>query len=175
MNEITDVSWDASSLTVLIDHLLQKHHAYTKAALEELQPLLDKVVRVHGASHPELGELQSLYATLRDDMGMHLMKEENILFPYMRSLDGEGRISAPHFGTVANPVRMMMREHEADDAILRRMLEVTNGFSLPADACASFTALYRGLHELVNDLFQHMHLENDILFPRAIEAEKGRF
>lgn len=177
MSEITanqpDSNWDKSSLNALIDHLLQKHHAYTKASLEELHPLLEKVVRVHGASHPELAELHVLYARLRNDMQMHLMKEENILFPYMRALEEDDQVPVPHFGTVANPIRMMTGEHETDEAILRRMLEITNDFSLPRGACASYTALYKGLHELVNDLFQHMHLENDILFPRAIETERS--
>ncbi len=178
MSEIADsqppeTNWDESSLNALIDHLLQKHHAYTKTTLEELQPLLEKVVRVHGESHPELIELHVLYARLRNDMNMHLMKEENILFPYMRALEDEDDVPMPHFGTVANPIRMMTREHEIDDEILRRMLEITSDFSLPPGACASYTALYKGLHELVNDLFQHMHLENDILFPKAIETEKS--
>lgn len=177
MSEITanqpDSYWGESSLNALIDHLLQKHHAYTKTALEDLQPLLEKVVRVHGASHPELIELHVLYARLRDDMHLHLMKEENILFPYMRALEEDDSVPAPHFGTVANPIRMMTREHETDDAILRRMLEITDGFSLPPGACSSYTTLYAGLHELVNDLFQHMHLENDILFPKAIETESS--
>jgi regulator of cell morphogenesis and NO signaling len=177
MSKITaeqpDSYWNESSLADLIEYILEKHHAYTKTALEELQPLLDKVVKVHGAGHPELGELHVLYCRLRDDMDMHLMKEERILFPYMCALDGEEPVSAPHFGTVANPVRMMMSEHEADDAILRRMLEITGDFSLPPGACASYTTLYKGLHELVNDLFRHMHLENDILFPRAIETERN--
>lgn len=178
MSKITadqpDSYWNESSLADLIEHILEKHHAYTKTALEELQPLLDKVVKVHGAGHPELGELHVLYCRLRDDMDRHLMKEERILFPYMCALDGEEPVSAPHFGTVANPVRMMMSEHEADDAILRRMLEITGDFGLPPGACASYTALYKGLNELVNDLFRHMHLENDILFPRAIETERGQ-
>lgn len=182
MSEMTasqsENTWNDSSLTALVEHLLQKHHAYTKNALEQLQPLIDKVVRVHGAGHPELGELHVLFARLRDDMDMHLMKEERILFPYMLALEEEELVSAPHFGTVANPIRMMMMEHEADDAILRQMLKVTNGFSLPDGACASYTTLYRGLNELVNDLFLHMHLENNILFPKAIETERevqGRF
>ncbi|HXU94483.1 MAG TPA: hemerythrin domain-containing protein [Gallionella sp.] len=179
MTEITDekisgqlaTPRDESSLTSLIDHLLQKHHAYTKTALEELHPLLEKVVRVHGGSHPELTELRDLYVRLRDDMHLHLMKEENILFPYIRALDAEGPVPAPHFGTVANPIRMMIREHETDDAILRRMMEVTNEFSLPPGACASYTSLYAGLRELVDDLVQHMYLENQFLFPKAIAKE----
>lgn len=176
MSEMTaspDSAWNDSSLTALIDHLLEKHHAYTKKALEELQPLIDKVVRVHGAGHPELGELHVLFARLRDDMDMHLMKEERILFPYMAALEDDEPGSPPHFGTVANPIRMMMMEHEADDAILRQMLKVTNGFSLPDGACSSYAALYQGLNALVNDLFRHMHLENDILFPKAIETERN--
>lgn len=168
-----DSYWNESSLTALIDHLLQKHHAYTKSALEELQPLLDKVVQVHGGDHPELRELRELYARLRDDMRMHLMKEENILFPYIRALDDDEDVPAPHFGTVANPIRMMTGEHEMDSVILHRMLEITKDFSLPPGACASYTALYAGLHELVNDLFRHMHLENTILFPKAIETERS--
>lgn len=177
MSEMTasqsDSAWNDSNLTALIDHVLQKHHAYTKNALEELKPLIEKVVRVHGADHPELGELRVLFERLRDDMDMHLMKEERILFPYMLALEEDEPVSAPHFGTVANPIRMMMMEHEADDAILRQMVKITDGFSLPAGACASYTALYQGLNELVNDLFQHMHLENNILFPRAIETERS--
>ncbi|BBI99853.1 hypothetical protein FGKAn22_15460 [Ferrigenium kumadai] len=169
----SDSNWNESSLNALIDHLLQKHHAYTKTALEELYPLLEKVVRVHGGSHPELAELRDLYVRLRDDMHMHLMKEENILFPYIRTLEAEGNVPVPPFGTVANPIRMMMSEHETDDLILCRMLKITNEFSLPPGACTSYTALYAGLRELVSDLFQHMHLENTILFPKAIKTEKS--
>jgi len=163
--------WDASNLTELIAHLLRHHHPYTKSALEELAPLLDKVVRVHGDQHPELHELYKLFAELRDDMGMHLMKEENILFPYMLALETEAP-QAAHFGTIANPIRMMMMEHEHDSLILHRMLEVTDRFTLPAGACGSYTALYAGLQALVDDLFQHIRLENDIVFPKAIATEK---
>lgn len=169
----SDSQWEESSLTALVDHLLQEHHPYTRDKLKELQPLLDKVVNVHGASHPELSELRVLYDRLRNDMDMHLMKEEHILFPYICALEDEEEVSVPHFGTVANPIRMMMSEHEADDVILRRMLEITCDFSPPPGACASYMALYLGLHELVSDLFRHMHLENDILFPKAIETEKN--
>lgn len=164
--------WETSSLTELVEHLLRHHHPYTKAALEELAPLIDKVVRVHSDTHPELHELHKLFAELRDDMGMHLMKEENILFPYMLALESTTPPAA-HFGSVANPIRMMSMEHEHDSQILNKMLEVTNHFTLPPAACASYTALYSGLHELVNDLFQHIRLENDIVFPKAIETEKS--
>lgn len=160
-----------ATLTQLVGHLLEHHHPYTKAALEELAPLLDKVLRVHGEQHPELRELHELFTELRDDMGMHLMKEENILFPYMLALESDSPPAA-HFGTVANPIRMMMMEHEHDSLILNKMKGVTDNFTLPAGACNSFTLLYKGLDALVNDLFQHIHLENDIVFPKAIATEK---
>lgn len=165
---------DASTLTELIEHLLRHHHLYTKTALEELAPLLDKVVRVHSDHHPELHELNKLFAELRDDLGMHLMKEENILFPYMLALEAEFPAPAAHFGTVANPIRMMTMEHEHDSLILHKMLEVTDRFTLPQGTCTSYKALYVGLSDLVNDLFLHIHLENDILFPKAIATEKNR-
>ncbi|MDZ4201185.1 MAG: hemerythrin domain-containing protein [Gallionella sp.] len=164
--------WNTIGLNAFVDHLLRTHHPYTKTALEALQPLLGKVVRVHGDTHPELNELQQLYATLRSDLLLHLMKEENVLFPYLRTLDSDRAVPAPHFGSVANPIRMMTMEHETDSAILQRMLEITGNFTLPPGACASYTALYAGLHELVNDLLRHIHLENNFLFPRAIAEEQ---
>lgn len=160
------------TLNELITHLLHHHHPYTKATLEELAPLLDKVVRVHGNEHAELHELHKLFTELRDDLEQHLMKEENILFPYMLSLESDTPAAA-HFGTVANPIRMMTMEHEHDNSLLKRMLDITGNFALPAGACASYTALYTGLHELVDDLFRHMELENNIVFPKAIETEKN--
>lgn len=165
------INWESSTLTELVAHLLRHHHPYTKTALEELAPLLDKVLHVHGEQHPELRELHKQFAELRDDMGMHLMKEENILFPYMLALESDAPPAA-HFGTVAHPIRMMMMEHEHDSVILNKMLEITGHFTLPPGACASFTALYTVLHDLVNDLFQHIRLENDIVFPKAIATEK---
>ncbi len=163
------------SLTELVTHLLQHHHPYTKNALNDLSPLLDKVVQVHGDNHPELGELAVLFKQLRDDMDTHLMKEEHILFPYMLALESDTAPARPPFGTVANPIRMMMSEHHADDLILQKMLRVTDDFTLPPNACGSYTTLYLGLHELVKDLFQHMRLENDILFVKAVAIEKIKF
>lgn len=161
-----------STLTELIADLLHHHHPYTKTALEELAPLLAKVLRVHGNEHAELHELQKLFTELRDDLGLHLMKEENILFPYMLALESDTPPAA-HFGTVANPIRMMTMEHDHDSSILNRMREITGNFELPAGACASYTALYAGLHELVDDLFRHIELENKIVFPKAIATEKN--
>lgn len=170
----TDHSRQASSVNELLDRLLQHHHPYTKAALIKLSPLTEQVMRMHGARHPELAQLASLFRRLHDDMDMHLMKEENILFPYITKLNGSTTPAPPPFGTIANPIRVMMAEHDTDRAILDKMLEITHDFTLPAYACASFTALYQGLHALVKDLLQHMDLENNRLFPLAIEMEKDK-
>lgn len=168
----TEKQWNEKSLQEMVDHLLSTHHAYTKIALESLWPLMDKVERVHGATHPELSELKRLYARLRDDLQLHLMKEEQILFPYIGKLDACEQLAKPHFGTIANPVRMMTAEHDEDGKILDRMQAITNSFAIPPDACASFNALYAGMRQLTEDLRHHIHFENTILFPKAIEREQ---
>ncbi len=116
-------------------------------------------------------------ARLAADLAPHMMKEEQILFPYIVALEeaalGGGRRPASCFGSARNPIRMMMAEHEAAGEILRRLRAETAGYALPADACASFQALYGGLQKLESDLHRHIHLENNVLFPRAIRLEEG--
>ncbi|MFA6014934.1 MAG: hemerythrin domain-containing protein [Gallionellaceae bacterium] len=167
----TDATWSTRSLTDLIGFLLSHHHPYTKIALAELTPLLNKVVGVHGSQHPELLELEKLFIELREDMGAHLMKEENILFPYMLALESDVPPTSP-FGSVAMPIRMMTMEHEHDSLILHKMRELSHHFKLPDEACTSHTTLYNGLSELVDDLLKHIYLENTIVFPKAIEIER---
>lgn len=164
--------WDGKSLQEMVDHLLSTHHTYTKIALESLWPLMDKVECMHGATHPELSELKRLYARLRDDLELHLMKEEKMLFPYVCKLDACERIAKPHFGMITNPVRMMTMEHDDDGKILDRMQAITNSFAIPPDACVSYHTLYAGLRELVEDIRRHIHFENTVLFPMAIRQEQ---
>jgi regulator of cell morphogenesis and NO signaling len=171
LNTKNKPDWANSSLSELVAHLLGHHHPYTKAALEKLAPLLDKVLHKHGDQHPELHELNRLFIELRDDMGRHLLKEENILFPYVLALESGQSLVAP-FGTIAMPIRMMSMEHAHDSLILQKMRAISNNFTLPIGACNSYTALYAGLQELVDDLFEHIYLENEIAFPKAIAAEK---
>ena len=173
MNQ-NEINWEDSGLTAIIEHLLQHHHPYTKSALQRLSPVMENVLHAHGEAHPELRELAPLFYRLKDDMDQHLMKEEIILFPYFRILDAEANPPRPGFGTVENPIRMMTVEHHNDGLILHQMLTVTHNFTLPNNACASFTDLYQGLHELVKDLFQHIYLENNILFVKAIALEKAK-
>jgi regulator of cell morphogenesis and NO signaling len=158
-------------LSELVEHLLAYHHPYTKTALKNLGPLLEKVVRVHGAEHSELYQLQALFNQLNGDLQMHLLKEEVILFPYILTLATANNRPVAHFGSVTNPIQLMSKEHQTDGEILEKILKVTDNFTLPAGACDSYSALYSGLQEFVNDLFQHIYLENDFLFPQAIARE----
>ena len=163
-----------TNVSELLEQLMNHHHPYTRAALAELFPLAVKVARAHGDRHPELAQLVSLLGRLRDDMDMHLMKEENILFPYIRQLAGSLAVAPPPFGTIANPIRVMRAEHNTDRTILDQIVTVTHDFTLPPDACTSFSALYQGVRALVEDIVRHMDLENNHLFPLAIELEENQ-
>lgn len=170
-----DRDWKNASLTELAKHIVDKHHAYVRQETDRLVPLLAKVVGVHGKNHAELAQIQSSFHALAEELTMHLMKEERMLFPYIELLETaakSGRHAAPPmFGTVQNPVRMMMMEHDSAGEILRKMRQATGNYTLPADACMSFQMLYGALQEFELDLHEHIHLENNILFPRAIELE----
>ena len=161
----------------LVTHIVEKHHAFTRDELERLEALLAKVCGVHGHNHPELFLIQDQFGKLRRDLEPHMLKEESVLFPYIiRMEDAATRnqpLPAPPFGTVRNPVRVMMAEHDAAGYILRRMREASSDYTVPADGCISYKTLYSALTELEVDLHQHIHLENNILFPRAIEEENA--
>lgn len=164
--------WVPLSPGLLVDHLETTHHAYLHAELPRLVALADKVAGVHGSNHPELVELHELCVALRDDLEPHMAKEERVLFPMIRELSTA--ISPPsfHCGSVANPISMMMREHDDTGAILGAMCQLTNGYRVPDDACASYRALYEGLAVLEADTHLHIHKENNALFPAVIELEQ---
>jgi regulator of cell morphogenesis and NO signaling len=159
----------------LAAYIMATHHVFTVEELERLTPLMAKVVTRHGDGHPELKKLQSLFSELKDSLIPHMRKEEHVLFPYIVELERAEKANAappiPHFGTVRNPIRMMMAEHDADGERLRMMRDVTNDYALPEGACPSFTALYAGLEDLERDLHKHIHLENNVLFPAAADLE----
>jgi regulator of cell morphogenesis and NO signaling len=154
------------------------HHKYTHDGIARLTPLFAKVCSVHGANHPELLELRDVFSGLTQELTAHLMKEEKVLFPYILRMEEavieKAPILPPSFGTVQNPVAMMEHEHDSAGNALRAMLEISHGYAAPADACVSYQTLYKALAELEADLHQHIHLENNILFPRAIEMERAR-
>ncbi len=171
-----DRNWESAPLSDLISHIINKHHNYTREEITRLTPLFAKVCSVHGTHHPELHALRDNFTGLADELTSHLMKEEMVLFPYIVRMEEAAMEKAPAlpapFGSVQNPVSMMVHEHDSAGSALRAMRETSHGFAVPSDACIRYQTLYKALAELEADLHQHIHLENNILFPRAIELEK---
>lgn len=170
---------DFAKLTMseLMGHIVSKHHEFTRSEIERIERLLEKVVAAHGERHAEIAEIRTNFQTLAAELLPHMIKEEHVLFPYIAQLElyaSRGAMApAPMFGSVQNPVRMMSIEHETTGAILGTMRALSGGYVTPADACPTFTALYEALEGFERDLHEHIHLENNLLFPRAIAAEKG--
>ncbi len=172
----TDRNWFEAPLHELVDHILKTHHAYVKDALPRISGLLRKVQHAHGTRHGDmLREVNAHFKLLDEELTSHMMKEEMILFPNVVAAEAHRQGSGPPpsgcFGTVRNPIRQMEAEHEAAGEALRQIRKVTGGYVPPSDACATFRALYEELEQFEKDLHEHVHLENNILFPRAIEAE----
>ncbi len=165
------VAWAAASLTELIAHIEAKHHTFTREELQRVAPLMEKVLRVHGDRHPELIEISRLFQTLVADLMPHLEKEEQILFPFIRSMEAGGSQHEACFGSVQGPLGVMQAEHEAAGEILRSLKTLTNDYTPPGDACGSFRSLYMGLQALEEDLHLHIYLESHLLFPRATTME----
>ncbi len=167
--------WRRESLTALVEHINSTHHVYVKEEVPRLLQLIAKVVAAHGANHPELLTVQQTFSGLGQELSMHLMKEEQILFPYVAQAERSAKTGEPLppscFGTVQNPVRMMMMEHDSAGTALKELREATSDYAVPGDACISYKTLYQALQDFEKDLHQHIHLENNILFPRAIELE----
>jgi len=167
--------WISSPLRDLTLHIREQHHRYVREAIPRLRALLPKVRGKHGERHRELEEIEKLFGDVGREMIAHMQKEEQILFPYIealeRSADGNGSVEPPFFQTVRNPVHTMMKEHDAVGDLIKQIHKASNGYSTPADGCTSYQALYQDLRQFEADLHQHVHLENNILFPRAVELE----
>ena len=168
--------WSTASLTELIQHIVGKHHVYVRQTLPRIQDLLVQVRRVHSSEHPELNPIANAFAAIAQEMTTHMMKEERILFPYIVEMEKASRGEVPKpfavFGTVENPVRMMMMEHDSAGSNLRGIRELSADYTVPSEGEASYRNLYHELAEFDADLEQHIHLENDILFPAAIDLEQ---
>lgn len=170
--------WNAAKLADLIGHITGTHHEYLKSELPRLSMLFEKVMRAHGEKHGAMiGPLSEVYAGLRDELEAHLMKEERVLFPLIESMEAaraSGHAPGPsHCGSVNNPIRVMMHEHDSAGNALARMREITSNYALPDGICNTFRALWFELQEMERDLHRHIHLENNILFPRAAKLEAG--
>lgn len=166
--------WD---LDLLADYIEKRHHRYVTEKIAEIMPFLNKVVRVHGERHPELLEIEALFRGAAEELIHHMKKEEMILFPYVRNLvraarDGK-ETPAPPFGTVENPIRVMQHEHDTEGDRFRKIAELSNNYTPPEDACTTYRVVFLMLKAFEEDLHLHIHLENNILFPKAIELEQS--
>ena len=163
-------------LDLLADYIEKKHHRYVQEKTLEIQPYLDKICKVHGERHPELLKIKEEFNASAGELAAHMKKEELILFPFIRKMTKakleNAKVDAAHFGTVKNPIQMMMSEHTVEGNRFMKIEELTNNYTPPQDACNTYRVSFALLKEFEQDLHLHIHLENNILFPKAIEIEK---
>ncbi|WP_343642972.1 iron-sulfur cluster repair di-iron protein [Chryseobacterium sp.] len=175
-NEGNSIDFNSWPLDLLTDYIEKTHHRYVEEKTSVLQAFLDKLCKVHGGRHPELFEINSLFNESAHDLAAHMKKEELILFPFVKNMVkakiSGGSLPKTHFGTVENPVHMMEHDHTIEGDRFRRIAEITNEYLPPADACNTYKVTFAMLQDFENDLHQHIHLENNILFPKAIRMEK---
>ena len=162
-----DTDWSQATGAALADHIEQVHHDWLREELPRLHGLVSKVARVHGEHHPELHELESVFVGFANEMFLHMVKEERVLFPAIRAMEaGQSPAMLPG-GSVDGPIRMMMAEHDESGEALRRMRELTSDYSPPIDACTTYRVMLDSLKQLEQDTHLHVHKENNILFPKA--------
>lgn len=163
-------------LDLLVDYIEKKHHRYVKSSIPMALTNLAKIVQVHGESHPELYEIEKLFKASTVDLLDHMHREEMILFPYIQKLAASEtdsvKILQPQFTTVVNPIEMMMHDHDQEGERFRRISELSDRYTPPKDGCTTYNATYAAMKAFEEDLHRHIHLENNILFPKAIELEK---
>jgi regulator of cell morphogenesis and NO signaling len=171
--EVETDDYIPATMGALVDFIVATHHAYLRRELPRLDELAEKVADAHGGRHAELKELRDVFAALRDCLESHLDEEERVVFPMIKRLEGEaGCPGLLDVGSVRSTIGTMEREHAAAGFALARIRSLTRGFSPPADACSGYRMLLGGLAALETDMHQHVHRENNILFPEAIAAEE---
>ncbi|MHA6696171.1 iron-sulfur cluster repair di-iron protein [Chryseobacterium sp. A301] len=171
------IDYKSWPLDLLADYVEKTHHRYITDKAPILLQFLNKICKVHGGRHPELFEVFELFEQSANELTSHMQKEEQILFPFIRTMMDSQRnhasLQAPSFGTVENPVEMMMHEHDIEGERFRKIAELTNHYQFPEDACSTYQVSFRMLEEFEDDLHKHIHIENNILFPKALELEKA--
>jgi len=165
------------SLDFLADYIVNTHHSYVKKTIPDIRTYADKVAKVHGAHHPELLKINKLAQEVCEEMSSHMVKEETVLFPYLKQLvaaknNGTEKVKFGNLETVETPISMMEMEHEVVGNNMEEIREISNNYQIPDDGCASYSFLFKTLDEFENDLHIHVHLENNILFPKALDMEK---
>ena len=166
-----DRDWARASIVELADHIEQTHHVYAREAFARLASIVPRVVAVHSETHPELRELADLIEELRQDMHDHFIREERVLFPWLRRLERHSEIHTGPPWSVQRPISCMEHDHEVVGALFQKMRVLTHGFAIPPAACASYTAVLTTLAALERDTHVHIHKENNILFPAGLRAE----
>jgi regulator of cell morphogenesis and NO signaling len=176
-NPNNDQNFTAWDLAALVEYILQQHHKYVKHAIPAIQHLLEKIADKHGQAHPELKEIKEIFIELSEELSSHLYKEEHILFPYIKNLAGVDKFQLDNpqvcLKSIDNPVKMMETEHEEASILLKLIRNISQDYQTPSDACTSYKLAFEKLQEFEQDLFKHVHLENNILFPKALLVEKG--
>jgi regulator of cell morphogenesis and NO signaling len=171
---VSEVNPSALSLSELADHIERIHHAYLHAELPRLDQMVTKVARVHGDKEPRLHQVKDIFLALSAELATHLMKEEQILFPMIRKLETSDTVPSFHCGTIANPVRQMEFEHDEAGVVLAQLRQLTDDFTPPEWACNTYRALLDALLTFEQDMHQHIHKENNVLFPRGMAMEQQK-
>lgn len=175
-NTNNSIDFNTWPLDLLADYIEKTHHRYVEEKSVILQQFLSKLVKVHGGNHPELFEIHQIFNSVAQGLAAHMKKEELILFPFIRKMVkaqmSNEKLPQAHFGSVENPIDMMEHEHTEEGDKLRRLAELANEYQPPADACNTYRVTFAMLDEFEQDLHKHIHLENNILFPKSIELEK---
>ncbi|WP_264565287.1 iron-sulfur cluster repair di-iron protein [Flavobacterium sp. N3904] len=170
------IDFNAWPIDLLADYIEKTHHRYVVEKTPVLLQFLDKLSKVHGANHPELLEINELFKGCAEELANHMKKEEMILFPFVKNMVhaviSDELIEQPHFGTIQNPITMMMHEHDAEGERFRKIAELSNNYTPPSDGCNTYKVTFAMLLEFEEDLHKHIHLENNILFPKATKLEK---
>lgn len=167
-----DVNFADLSATELINHIETHHHNYIRTHSPILIQYLNKIYKVHRDRHPELQELYTTFENLVHELEDHLLKEERILFPYIRLLEARKSLSDNPFSTVSQPITRLESEHEDAGDAIKKIRDITQDFTPPSDACSTYKIAFEKLKDFEQDLFKHVHLENNILFPKAILLER---
>ena len=172
-NTIDFNSWP---LDLLVDYIEKTHHRYVEEKTGIILQFLNKLCSVHGANHPELFKISELFTAGAGELSQHMKKEELMLFPFIKRMvktkESDGILSQPSFGTVSNPIAMMMQEHDNEGERFREIANLTNNYTAPADGCTTYKVTFAMLDEFEQDLHKHIHLENNILFPKAVILEE---
>jgi regulator of cell morphogenesis and NO signaling len=170
-------NWGGASAQELIRHIVGRHHNYVRSETPRLMSMFEKVVSRHGQAHPELASIRDLFKALTEELSVHMHKEENVLFPYFEQMESAvARGAAPPpavFGSVDMPISRMLADHDDAGELLAKIRTLSMEYQAPDSACPTYRALYHGLEEFESDLHHHVHLENNILFPRALHMEQG--